>query len=234
MMIEEYVTDRTTMARITGGRVELYRVLVEILGSLPDMELVGRIKHRDFGALLKGCCGIADARLDSGVQLLKSYEGRIKGKPDLEILDELSVDRTRIMRGTGIGRLRPPYEGLYSRTAPKGGAVLKLKAFYRNAGLSADEAVHESPDYLCVELAFMRTLCVREQNLWSSGGSVAQTVILEEQFLREHLGSWTGEFCGEAERCSSTEFYRGCLAILDAFISMEGGYLQELASSFQR
>lgn len=234
MMIEAYVTDRATMAGITGGRVELYRLLVDVFGNLPDRDFVGRIKNGDFEHLLKGFGKIEDARLVFGVHLLKSYEGHSKGRSDPEILEELSVDRTRIMRSTGIGSLRPPYEGLYSRTAPKGGTVLKLKSFYREAGLSIDDAVHESPDYLCVELAFMRTLCEREQNLWSSEGSVAQTVILEEQFLREHLGTWVGEFCGEAGSHSATEFYRGYLVILDSLISMEGEYLQELVSSFQK
>lgn len=233
MMIEEFVEDRTTMAGITGGRVEFYRVLVEIFGNLPDTDLVARIKQQDFENLLKGCRGIEDTRLDSGVHFLKSYELSIKGKPDGEILDELSVDRTRILRGTGMGHLRPPYEGLYRRTAPKGATVLELRAFYRKAGLSADDAMRESPDYLCVELDFMRAVCLREQNQWSSGANVAETVAREEQFLREHLGSWVGEFCQAAEHEALTEFYRGFLVILDAFVGMDGEYVRALLLSFK-
>ena len=92
-----------------------------------------------------------------------------------------------------------------------------------------DESVNESPDFLCVELDFMKNLCLREQGQWSSDVDVRDTVITEETFLREHLGSWVAEFCSAAKGHALTEFYQGFLIILTEFIKMDIEYLHHLA-----
>ena len=61
--------------------------------------------------------------------------------------------------------MNPPYESLYKKGAGFGDSVLGLKRFYRRVGLLPDETVSDSADYLCVELDFMRQLCLREESL---------------------------------------------------------------------
>lgn len=53
----------------------------------------------------------------------------------------------------------------------------------------------------------------------------------EEEFLRELLGSWAGEYCAQAEKYARTEFYQGFLAVLDDFISIEMEYLHQNPTS---
>ena len=108
-----------------------------------------------------------------------------------------------------------------------------MKKFYRKAGLVPEERVHESPDYLTIELDFMKQLCLREQQEWSTGRDATETIIHEEEFLRGHLGSWISDFCAQVEKHCFTDFYRGFCMIMDVFIKTDLDYLQELAAGLQ-
>jgi TorA-specific chaperone len=159
--------------------------------------------------------------------LLNSYQGSIREDPR-ERFTEPSIDRTKILRGTGHEDLKPPYEGLYTRKQSMGDSVLEVRRCYRKAGLMPDETVHESPDYLCVELDFMKQLCLREQNQWPHEGRTKETIAQEEEFLREHLGTWVGDFCRAVGKHGLTDFYKGFALILDAFVSMDREWLGEV------
>ena len=221
--------DGANMAIIARGRAELYQILVGVFGHLPDKNLVIKIKGGGLRDVLDSYYGLDNLQCQSGAGYIHSYQTSAQKRPDEEILTELSVDRTRILRETGQTGLKPPYEGLYKNDKNIGASVLQVKSFYRKAGLLPDESVHESPDYLCVELDFMKNLCLREQSQWLSYGAASETVAHEENFLKEHLGSWVREYCVEAGKWSSTGFYRGFLVILDAVVGMDMAYLNKLA-----
>jgi TorA maturation chaperone TorD len=215
-------------AGIAAGRAAFYDLLVAVFRHLPDRDLLMRIERGDFQDFFARCCELENGRLNSGVGLLNSYQGGIRGRPEGEVLTELSVDRTKMLRGTGHEDLKPPYEGLYTRRQSMGDSVLEARRSYRKAGLMPDETVHESPDYLCVELDFMKQLCLREQDQWRQGGRVKETITQEEEFLREHLGTWVGDFCRAVGKHGLTDFYKGFSLILAAFVSMDQEWLGEV------
>ena len=215
-------------AGIAAGRAAFYDLLVAVFRHLPDRDLLMRIERGDFQDFFARCCELENGRLNSGVALLNSYQGSIRGRPEEEVLTELSVDRTKMLRGTGHEDLKPPYEGLYTRKQSMGDSVLEARRSYRKAGLLPDETVHESPDYLCVELDFMKQLCLREQDQWRQDGRVKETITQEEEFLREHLGTWVGDFCRAVGKHGLTDFYKGFSLILDAFVSMDKEWLGEV------
>ncbi|MFC2008049.1 molecular chaperone [Chloroflexota bacterium] len=216
------------LAETAQGRANLYDLLVGAFVCLPDKELVRKIKSRDLQDFLDICCSLDNITLETGVKYIKSYRASLQPKSDEEILTELSVDRTGLLRATSNTELKPPYEGLWKNDQNSGASVLAVKNCYREAGLLPDETVLESPDYLCVELDFMYHLCRREQEQWASAADAGETVAAEERFLREHLGSWVGEFCSQAEKHALTDYYRGFLMILDAIICIDMEYLGNL------
>jgi TorA maturation chaperone TorD len=218
----------TKGADVAAGRAAFYDLLVAIFGHLPDLGLVAKIERGDFQTFLARCCELEQGRLDSGLRMVTAYQDGIKGRPGEEVLTELSVDRTRILRGTGHPDLKPPYEGLYRREENIGDSVLEIRRFYRKAGLLPDETVRESADYLCVELDFMKELCLRERSGWLDDSGVGETVAREEEFLRRHLSAWVGDFCAAAEKHALTDFYRGFSLVLEAFIGMEKEWLGDL------
>ena len=223
--------DRETMAQVAERRAEAYGSLVGAFSTLPDKDLLMRIKGNGLDELLHAFYEWDRSRFKSGVDHVKSYCAAVGTKPDDDVLTDLSVDRTRILRGTGNTGLQPPYEGVYKGRKNTVTSALQVKKFYRKAGLIPDETVPDPPDYLCVELDFMRQLCLREQEQWSSHITVKDTILLEGAFLREHLGSWLGEFCSQAQRNALTGFYGGFVVILDKFVMIDREYLHDLAKT---
>lgn len=215
-------------ADIASGRAAFYDLLVAVFRHLPDDELLTRINSGDFQVFLQRCCELHNGRMDSGIALLNAYQSSIQGRPSEEVINELAVDRTRILRGTGHPDLKPPHEALYTGKGNIGDSVLEVRRFYRKSGLLPEDTRGESPDYLCVELDFMRQLCLREHSQWLSGEESGLTIMDEKEFLKEHLGEWVDAFCEQVEKHALTDFYRGLCRILSAFVGMERTWLTDL------
>ncbi|PKN66872.1 MAG: hypothetical protein CVU57_04725 [Deltaproteobacteria bacterium HGW-Deltaproteobacteria-15] len=220
-------------ADVASGRAAFYEMLVTVFRRLPDPDLLQKIVKGDFPDFLVRFRELDNDRLNSGVRLLTSYQSSLQGRIDEEVLMELSVDRTRIVRGTGHSDLKPPYEGLYKRRKAAGESVLEVIRFYRMAGLLPDMNNQESADFLFVELDFMKQLCLREQEKWLDDGGLRETITHEEKFLEEHLGKWAGDFCREVEKHASTDFYRGFSLILDGFLTVDKKWLTRLSRQIQ-
>ena len=216
-------------ADVASGRAAFYDLLLGVFDLLPGRDLLAKIRSGEFQRLLAGFRELGVGGFRSGLDLISSYGSSIKERPDEEVLGSLSVDRTRILRGTGPADMLPPYEALYKKRDRFGDSALEVKRFYRRAGLLPDETVRESADYLCVEMDFMRQLCLREEAPGQSEKEARQTVALEEEFLRVHLGSWVGDFCRTVEKHALTDFYRGFGLILDAYIRTDRKWLTHLA-----
>ena len=207
------------MAGMADARESLYDLLVKIINHLPDEDLLNKIKTGVFEEVFEGF---------SGARHIRAYRSNLDGAPPDEIITELAVDRTKILRGTGHKEMKPPHEGCYLEDSDIASAAIKVRGFYRKAGLLPDESIPEAPDYLCVELDFMKNLCMREKEQWQSGEDAFETLALEKDFLTEHLGCWMGGFCSAADKHAVTDFYRGFCEILDEVITMDLEYLKEL------
>lgn len=220
-------------AEMAGARAEVYDLLVGIFGHLADQRFLAKIRGDAFNHILNTLAYQDSVGFISGIDYVRSYQSAIETRPDEEVLTELSVDRTRIMRGTGPPDLKPPYEGLYRDNRDVGKSLLEVKRFYRRAGMLPDETVREPPDYICLELDFMKQLCLSERDQWSSNADAGEIVAHEEAFLGNHLGTWVGEFCHQVEKHALTDFYRGLALILEAFISADTAYLMALTGSLK-
>lgn len=219
----------TAGADVASGRAAFYDLLVAVFRGLPDNDLLVKIERGDFQDFLARCSDLESDLLNSGVRLLTSYRSSVQGRTEHEVLTELSVDRTRIVRGTGHPDLKPPYEGLYRPMKGMGESVLEIRNFYRRAGLLPDESNQEAADYLFLELDFMKQLCLREQEQWSSDGGVEETIEQEKEFLHEHLLQWVGNYCAAVQKHALTDFYRGFSLILNGFVIMERDWLTRLS-----
>jgi hypothetical protein len=206
----------------------MYDLLLDVFVCLPGHALVTEIRDGRFDALVSACGELGGQRLRDGAGLVASYRSRLSIEGPERVLHELSVDRTSLVRATWGRGLRPPYERLYASGPDEGATVLSaVQSFYRRGGLSLEDDAGEPSDFLFVELDFIKRLCLREIEVWSSGGDGGTTRELELQFLREHPGRWTGAYCADAEKYARTDFYRGFLAVLDTFIEAEMAYLED-------
>jgi TorA maturation chaperone TorD len=220
--------DRRFLAETASGRAAFYDLLLDIFVFLPVRALVSQMRDGLCDALVLACGELGGQRLRDGAGLAASYRSHLSVEGPERALHELSVDRTGLIGGTWDGRLRPPYERLYTAGPDSGGRVLSsVRTFYRKGGLLLEDDAGEAWDFLFVELDFMKRLCLLEAEAWSPGGDGNTTQSLELRFLSEHPGRWTGVYCAIAGRYARTDFYRGFLTVLDAFIVGEMAYLEE-------
>lgn len=185
-------------------RTEGFAFLQSIFLTLPDKNFVKQMMGLKF-----------DHETDESTQLLRQFIMDNKLKPIELILQELAVDRAQLLRGMSPSGPRPPYESLYVNQPPQKIAG-QLMDFYNHAGVSPLEEIHESPEYIGMELAFMHDLSSRELEAVKVGDLKTADQLHEMQnlFLKEHLGKWAGLFADEMFQHAKTDFYRGISLLL--------------------
>jgi TorA maturation chaperone TorD len=228
VMAAKNFLNRAEMSDIAGRRAGFYEFLAGGWHRLPESSYLEKVKGLTLNHFIDVCCQLGGSEFKKGAECIRSYRILASRKSDAQAIEELSVDRTRILRGTGHSALMPPYEGLYKGKKNTGQPLLEIKQFYRKAGMILEDSVSEAPDFICVQLDFMKHMCRREQQQWSSDAAVTDTIGQEEAFLKNHLGSWVNDFCRQVKLHAQTEFYRGMAMIMDAFIVADMSYLEEL------
>lgn len=140
-----------------------------------------------------------------------------------DLLQELSVDWTRIFRGISPGYgPPPPYEGVYRNNGGVGAELIqKINKEYMNQGLVISGNRRDRPDYLGYELDFLQFLCEQlakaaENNQKKEEDNYRKVFI---NFVSEHLSTWVGNFCAKAEKHVQTSFYSAVLMLLNDTIS---------------
>jgi TorA maturation chaperone TorD len=157
---------------------------------------------------------------DKGVLLVDTYIQSCRGKATQEILQEVAVDRTRLLCGLTVNGPRPPYESLYAGVTGNE-AALSIAASYRAGKCRIAEHIKNAPDHLGVELSFIADLCAREADALECGdeGATKETRDISAAFMADHLGCWATSFGDEMISFSTTDFYRGVGHLLKSFIS---------------
>lgn len=159
-----------------------------------------------------------------GVRLLKNFKAVANCGNSKVIQKQLAIDRTRLCRGTAKkDEITPPYEALYLKPEKEMDQLLLLTQFYKKAGLKVSDDNHDRIDYIGVELAFMAELCTIEgATLEMDQKNEYETIlILEQEFLNEHLLKWVMNYCGQMISLAQTEFFRGFGYLIRAFLQEE-------------
>jgi hypothetical protein len=102
MPAKRALKDRGTMAHVAERRADAYGLFVGVFEKLPDEDLLIRLKKNGLDELLDSFSEWDRSRFKSGVDHVKSYVASIGIKPDEDVINELSVDRTGILRGTPL------------------------------------------------------------------------------------------------------------------------------------
>ncbi|MDF2999939.1 MAG: putative component of anaerobic dehydrogenase [Bacillota bacterium] len=204
--------------KIALWRGNIYGFLTEAFIRLPNEEFIQRITSSQMQTFLEQLHKLDHAKVRKGVGMTRSYLNAISAENIQRIMDELAVDRTRLIRSAGKGKLRAPYEGLYKKKEDAHTVILNVKKFYKRIGIAPTSYANDSPDFFCTELDFMKQLCLLEADAQKDFGDMRT---IEREFLTQHLGSWIGDYCSAAGETAMTSFYRGLLLILESFVELE-------------
>jgi putative dimethyl sulfoxide reductase chaperone len=215
------------------GRV--YGFLSGIYNCLPDDKFAENLFSPEMAAFITSMRGIEDLPQDmqDGLELIEDFIRHHENMPLNEVKTVLGVDRTRLLRGLKPGYSPPPpYESVYlgSENQPLVQAGAAVVRTYASAGVVLPEEVRDQPDFIGIELDFMRHLCKKEADAWLDRDREEATRAMERQqnFLEEHITLWIPRFCDVMFQESRNNFYRGIARMTKGFVSDEAEKAKQL------
>ncbi len=227
------------MRQLAEARSRVYQLLASVYNLLPDAGFVKMVLHQDVRALISSAIGdysasnLQQEELEQGMQALELFQKQVD-KVNQELITRLGVDRTHLFRGLkrGYGP-PPPYECVYlGEHSVMGEAAMQVKEMYSDSGYKPKLNGNEPPDYVGIELDFLRFLCDKEAEAWQADDRSKATDYRkkEYEFLRNHVVEWVPRFCKEALTHARESFYQGIARLTEGFVLMETERLQSMVA----
>lgn len=200
-----------------ADRLENYNFFSYMFLTLPNHAFVNKILGLNFEQISSN---------ETGVEYIKRYAKSCAVRMLSEVLKDLLIDRTRLLRAVSEDGCPPPYESLYVKRPPQD-VIGELTLLYNQARYCLIDDVHESREYIGVELNFMGMLCLKQLEALESNDicTAKDMELLQVQFFTEHLNLWISDFAEEMYKASKTEFYKGIALMLKDWIKKELVYL---------
>jgi TorA maturation chaperone TorD len=216
---------------LAGHRSNLYGLLSPVYIQIPDrktltMDWKPASKLREFP--IEGVEEV-QKEIEKGLRLIRGYVS----KNDLHLeksLINLSKDWTRLFRGVDIKGLLPPYESVYRTGRLQEKPSQEIHRLFVKRGIRIPEQWHQPPDYIGVELDFMRLLCIKEQEAWERKRLDSIYEVLEEEnsFLENHLGLWISIFCKKMAREAHEDFFKGIARLTTGLVEYDQVWIPRL------
>lgn len=199
-------------------RSDFYKFLSSVYNAPPTEELVTLLYSAETVNSLLLLCNEAEDYLKSHEpysEIVQDFHDlmTVPGKKYCTPYEAVYVD-TRVVGDKAIGNLL------------MGPSTIAVQKFYQKAGYEISNQYKELPDYIGLELEFMAMLCVDEEN---SDESAQSFLILQRQFLTEHLCRWITPFCNKLKSNAQTNVYKAIALITNSFIKDELLYLNGVA-----
>jgi TorA maturation chaperone TorD len=214
-------------SQIAKENVKTYSFLAMLVNQRPDVTLVNNIKAMKLEYINQlGRESNLNTDIQEGLSEISKFVIQVKDQSPQTVEQALRIDWTRLFRGLqpGYGP-KPPYEGVYLGENENDFKALESVAhFYTKHGVTPDLNARNRPDYIGLELDFLRYLCEKQADAWEKGEEkkAQQYQLAEHDFLIDHLGKWGGIFCDQVVKEAKTDFYRG-------FAFLTKGMIQEMA-----
>ncbi|MFW5943505.1 MAG: molecular chaperone TorD family protein, partial [Chloroflexota bacterium] len=183
--------NRAAAASARGGA---YGFLALLCNQRPELALVRRL--RAVG--VEGFLGMVDAShagdlVQQGLQEIAAFVAQTADLPDAEVQEQMAVDWTRLFRGVrpGYGP-PPPYEAVYVEgdSLKTMQSVARVYRHYGVAPADAGAGGDNRPDYIGLELDFLRYACEQQAAAHEEGDeeAIERWMVAEEAFLQKHIG----------------------------------------------
>lgn len=171
-----------------------------------------------------------DEDLDQGYLYIATYLSNLWS----ESLKELSVDFSNCFFGHGVDAYTAayPYESVYtsSKRLTMQGAHDEVLKIFRKNGIEKKKEWKEGVDHISIELEFEQLLCTRAIEALQSddGKGVLKQLQTSQDFLKEHLVSWTPMMTADLKRVANTKMYQGLAFLTDGFLRTDKEFMDSL------
>ncbi len=193
---------------LLAQELSLANLLANVFLTLPTSEDVERTLALDPEAL---------AGSESG-DALASFIRENRERDVEEVLLDVARDRAALVRGAGSVPVEPPYESLYAH-AERASMLGSLNRFYSENGLHKAEAIHDAPDQIGVEFAFLATLISRKLDALERDdqAAVEEASAQIDRFCSGHLYRWVDLYAERVIEFAKTSYWKAIgYIIMDA------------------
>lgn len=203
------------LPQLARSRAQVYAILSTVYGGVPGEQMVRLFSSWSVSDQVS--LEALPIKMKRGLKQINNWLEKCGSEPS-EIA-ALETEFTRLFRG--LGRTKsppPPYESVYLDSGLLyGPSTQRVADRYRCFQVAGRD--NEPPDYIALELDFMRLLCEKEALARQAQGNGIRELIEEESdFLREHLARWVPTFCEAVRRFDTTSFYAGLADITEGWI----------------
>lgn len=214
------------LSALTKSRSAIYGLLSSFYTQPVNYQFIERITKEDFRQVLSSAAfnKILPNDVINGLDIIKRFIQESSNKPREKLQEDLSVERTRLLRGIKpeYGP-PPPYESVYREQRVVGASTLEALRKYSKAGVRLAGNCKEIPDHIGIELGFMQFLCDKEFEAWKRGDleDAMKYLSMEKEFINEHLAEWVPTFCDLVIAQTNIGFYLGLARITKGFIEFD-------------
>jgi len=216
--VEEYVF-------VAEARRQVYDLLSALYLELPNLKMIQSMFGTEFKRGLSSAVSNFEAdEIKEGLKLIADFITAFKEQSTEEVLKRISIDRTRLLRGVSQQHSpSPPYESVYRDGRLCSESTMEVSQIYRRLGIALPEAWTEPPDYIGIELDFMRLVCQGEKEAWQSDSFDEALERLEAggDFLKNHILQWVPRFCEEMYNRAELDFYKGIAHFTSGFVEYD-------------
>lgn len=220
------------LARVASDRATVYAALSTGF-YLPDEGLVWDLREGGFAHGIRAAVawlGPDAAAYEPDLEDLHAISHALGSQQVDEVLRDLRVEHARLFTGPG----RPdvpifeseyvdPGDGVAGRL--DGPSTVRVRRWYRSAGLERATSHRDLPDHVATELEFLHLLARREAEARQEGRiqDAHQLRRDTDRFLREHPAKWMPAFCRATLAAHPHPFYGALAGLLAIHLATELG-----------
>lgn len=151
-------------------------------------------------------------------------------------LEDLRIDYARVFFGNGVNGTdcAYPFESVHT----SGDRLMMRDArdevltLYRSEGFEKSEEWKDSEDHIALELGFEKVLCDKTVDALDEKDyeSALRLLIVQYNFLRDHLVNWVPMFVSGIEKFAETDFYRAVGYLTFGYLKEDREFLESVLS----
>lgn len=174
-----------------------------------------------------------DGPMVEGALRISSYLSRA----NRNTRQELAVDYSRIFLAAGNNedRMAIPFESVFSSES---GLLMQeardevCRMMYGER-FEPDPDLHCPEDHISFEMEFMAVLADKGADALRQGDEVEAKRLMrvQQEFLEQHLASWTGDLFDAMRTYAQTDFYRGFASLVEGWLDEDTAYLKEASTT---
>jgi len=210
---------------VAEARRQVYDLLSALYLELPNLKMIQSIFGAEFKRELSSAVSNFEAdEIKEGLTLIACFITAFKEQSTEEVLKRISIDRTRLLRGVSQKHSPPPpYESVYRNGRLYSESTIEVSQIYCRLGITLPETWTEPPDYIGIELDFMRLICQGEKEAWQTDSfdKALERLELGGDFLKKHILQWVPRFCEEMCNKAELDFYKGIAHFTSGFVAYD-------------